>query len=236
MAFGSAFAFLLGGSFFLLMYYVPVWLQAIKNDSPIKSGIDTLPFLISQVLSMIVTGVVIPKVGYYMPFVYASVVFMSIGAGLLTTFSATEPAHTWIGYTIIYGLGAGFGFQLPTLAAQTVLDFADVPTGTATIMFFQLLGGAVFISAAQNVFLNKLVSNLVAAAVPGVDPAAVAAAGATSLKSLVPDQYIGIVQVAYNGALVKTFEIALILSCLSLLAAAGMEWKSVKAVSIPTAA
>ena len=229
MAFGSLFAFCLGGSFFLFIYYIPIWLQAINNDSPIRSGIDTLPFLISQVLIMVVTGGLITQLGHYMPFVFASVVFMSVGAGLITTFTTDTAPHTWIGYTIIYGLGAGFGFQLPTLAAQAVLDIKDVPTGTATIMFMQLLGGALFISAGENVFLNQLVSNLVDANIPGLDPQTVARAGATELKITVVPQYLGQVQVAYNGALVKTFQIALILSCLSVLGAAGMQWKSVKA-------
>jgi hypothetical protein len=184
---------------------------------------------------MIAAGAIIPMVGHYMPFLFASSVFMSVGAGLLTTFTVDMPAHRWIGYTIIYGLGAGFGFQLPTLAAQTVLDIKDVPAGTAIIMFFQLLGGAVFISAAQNVFLNTLIEKLIEAAVPGLDVAAVATAGATALKHLVQPEFLNKVQIAYNEALVKTFEIALILACISFLAAAGMQWRSVKGKNVSAA-
>ncbi|KAF2742530.1 MFS general substrate transporter [Sporormia fimetaria CBS 119925] len=226
MAGGSAFAFLLGGSFFLLVYYIPVWLQAILGNSPIRSGINTLPFLISQIASMMVTGAIIPHVGHYMPFLFLSSIFMSIGAGLLTTFTVHIATSKWIGYTILYGLGAGFGFQLPTLAAQTVLPLEDVGKGTATIMFFQLLGGAVFISAAQNVFLNSLVKGLVEVGVK--EPMGVVHAGATGVRRVVEEGLLEGVREAYNGALVKTFEIALILSCLSVLGAGVMQWRSVK--------
>lgn len=234
MAFGSLFAFCLGGSFFIFVYYIPIWLQAIKGDSPIRSGIDTLPFLIAQVLILIVTGVAITKVGYYIPFLFASTIFMSVGAGLLTTFSIRTPAHTWIGYTIIYGIGAGFGFQLPTIAVQTVLDLRDVPTGTATIMFAQLLGGALFISAGENVFLGKIVSDLNHANIAGIDVQGIAHMGATELRDAVAPQYLGQVLIAYNGALMKTYQIGLCLSCISIVGAAGMQWRSVKGKKVGT--
>lgn len=41
-------------------------------------------------------------------------------------------------------------------------------TGIAIIMFWQTLGGAVFIAVAQNVFLNKLSAN-VSEFIPGFD-------------------------------------------------------------------
>ncbi|GME66062.1 MFS general substrate transporter [Neofusicoccum parvum] len=236
MAFGSVVAFFLGGGFYVLIYYIPLWFQAIKDDSPVKSGVDTLPFLIAQVACLIVSGGLVTKIGHYMPFIFASTVFMSVGAGLLTTFTVGTPTHRWAGYTIIYGIGAGFGFQMPTIAAQTVLGLADVATGTTVIMFVQLLGGSLFVSAAQNVFLNRLTKNIAGAGLPGVDAAAVAAGGATELRNTVPAEYLGAAKALYNDALVQTFQLALILSCLTLLGAVGMQWKSVKAKGAPAAA
>ena len=46
----SWFAFAQGGAFFVLIYWVPVWFQAIKGTSATKSGIDTLPMVIALVL------------------------------------------------------------------------------------------------------------------------------------------------------------------------------------------
>jgi MFS family permease len=228
MTFGSIFAFFLGGSFYIIIYYLPLWFQAIKDDSPVKSGVNTLPFLVVQVLFLIVGSAMVPKIGHYMPFILASTVFMSIGTGLLLTLDVATPTHRWAGITIIYGIGAGLGFQMPTIAAQTVLSIADVPTGTTVVLFVQLLGGALFVSAGQAVFLNKLSNAFVGAKIPGVDPSAVAAAGATELKNIVPLQYLGAAKQLYNDALIETFQLALILSCLTLVGAVGMQWKSVK--------
>ena len=156
-----------------------------------------------------------------------SPVLMAIGAGLMTTFTIDTPTNLWIGYQIIYGLGSGAGFQQPVIAAQTVLPLKDVSIGTSTVLFVQLLGGALFISVGQNIFSNKLVEGLVN--VSGVDPSIVVQTGATQLKGLFQDpSVIGQVLVAYNSALVKVYQLGLIMSCLAVVGAIGMEWKSVK--------
>jgi hypothetical protein len=85
---------------------------------------------------------------------------MSIGAGLITLFEVHTPQAKWVGYLFLYGLGVGFGFQQGGVAAQAVLPLVDVSIGTAIVMFVQMLGGALFVSVAQNIFTNKLVMGL----------------------------------------------------------------------------
>ena len=162
-----------------------------------------------------------------MPFVYLSVIFMSIGAGLLTTFETTTNHPKWIGYQFIYGAGVGFGMQQPLIAVQTVLPLKDVPIGTATIMFCQTLGGALFISVAQNIFSNQLINNVVASA-PGLNPQQVLSVGATQLKTLIPaGGYQGVLE-AYNNTITQTFYVSVATSALSVIGAACMQWRSVK--------
>lgn len=56
--------------------------------------------------------------------------------------------------------------------------------------------------------------------------------GATQLRSCVTPQYVTQTVVAYNQALIKTFQVPLILACLSALGAIGMEWNSVHALVV----
>jgi hypothetical protein len=222
---------MIGAAFFTLVYFLPLYFQAIKGASAVKSGIMNLPLILSLVLMSMVVGVSITKVGYYTPFVIAGSVLLSIGAGLVTTFTTTTSSAHWIGYQIVFGFGMGMSMQQTLVAVQTVLPKADIPTGTALAMFSQTLGGALFISVAQNVFTNSLLKN-VRAAVPGLDPAVVLGAGATELQNLIPEQFLGAVQVAYNGALVNTFYVAVATSVLSVVGAVFFEWKSVKGKKI----
>jgi MFS family permease len=232
MAFGAVFAFFIGAAFFLFVYYLPYYFQAIKDTSALQSGIDVLPLILAQVVGTILAGALTSQTGYYMPFIYLSSVFMAVGAGLITLFEVDTSTAKWIGYQIVFGIGAGLGFQQVTLAAPAVLDQKDVAVGTGIAMFTQLFGGALFVSVGLNVFTNKLVSNIIAAQVPGLNPATIISAGATEIRKIVAPEYIQVILEAYNDALVEAYKIGLITSCLSILGAFGMEWVNVKGMQL----
>ena len=225
---GTWFGFCLGGAFFLFIYYLPIWFQAVKGTSAIGSGIRCLPLILSQIVGVGVSGGLTTQFGYYTPFMLVSTVLMAIGSGLLTTLKLDSNTGMWVGYQLIFGVGSGAGFQQPVLAAQTVLELHDVPIGVAINMFLQLFGGTIFVSVSQNVFTTRLISNVIAK-LPQLDPQQVVQTGATELKGLVhtPADVNTLLQ-AYDGALTHAFTVALVLSCLTIFGAAAMEWKSVK--------
>lgn len=119
-----------------------------------------LPLIMDHVTSALLAGGLITVLGYYTPFMLISSVLASIGAGLLATWKLDTRYAMWIGYQATFGLGSGLGMNQPLMAAQTVLALDDVSIGTASVTFSQTLGGANFISAGQNMFTNKLLSNL----------------------------------------------------------------------------
>jgi hypothetical protein len=153
-------------------------------------------------------------------------VIMSVGAGLMTTFRVDTSKAIWIGYQIIFGFGIGLGQQQAGLAAQTVLPAVDVPTGVSLKFFGQMLGGAIFVSVAQNALSTKLIAGL--ADFPNLDAKVVVSLGATELRSCVGPEHLGEVLRVYNQAIDDVFMVATILAALSLLGAVLVEWKSVK--------
>lgn len=213
---------------------VPIWFQAIKGASAVKSGIMNLPMLLSVVIASIVSGAAVTTFGHYIPFIYLSVILSAVGAGLLSTFTVDTAHPKWIGCQALFGMGVGLGMQQPLIVAQTVLPAADVPIGTALLTFAQTFGGALFVSVAQNVFTNQLIKNL--GSLPDVDTAVLLKTGATELKSSVPPELLRSVLIAYNGAVTHTWYVAVALSSLSLIGVVFVEWKSVKGEDIETAA
>jgi hypothetical protein len=186
----------------------------------------TLPTVISLVLASILSGVITMRIGYYTPAMIAAPVFMSIGAGLITMFMPDTGHAKWIGYQVIYGVGLGAAMQAPSLAAQAVLLKEDVSIGVSLIMFSQQLGGAIFNAVGQNVFASQLVSGL--EGIPGLGPDLVINIGATDITRAIAPQYLEEVLSAYNYALTKTCDVGLAVSCLMIMSALGMEWKSIK--------
>lgn len=165
--------------------------------------------------------------GYYTPFMIVCSVVTAIGAGCLTTLKVDTGSPKWIGFQALFGFGLGFGLQQPLMAVQTVLDLADIPTGTAAVVFAQTLGGAIMLLTAQNIFQNTLTSNL-AAHVPGLDPQEVLNAGATELREKIDTKYLAGVLTAYNNAVMAALYIPTAMAALSLVGALVTEWKSVK--------
>lgn len=180
--------------------------------------------MLSMVVSVIFGGITTKKIGYYTPYAIFGSCIMSIGAGLLTTLQVHTSKGKWIGYQILYGLGMGFCFQQPNLAAQTVLPKKDVPLGIAVMIFCQVISGAVFVSVSENVLDSQLLHRL--SSLPGFTPSLVTSGGATQLLHSLPD-YRETILVAYNEALRKVFQIGLILSCLTVLGTFSLEWKSI---------
>lgn len=111
-------------------------------------------------------------------------------------------APKWIGYQILYGAGIGLGLNQSLIAVQAALPPFQIAEGTAVIIFMQTFGGTIVIAVAQNVFNNKLISNVLAAGIP-VNPAALLFVGATRLQTLVEPQYFDRLQSAYNESITQ---------------------------------
>ncbi|MCJ1300685.1 hypothetical protein MMC08_003482 [Hypocenomyce scalaris] len=92
------------------------------------------------------------------------------------------------------------------MAAQTVLPPKEVSIG--------------------NVLDNQLAKRL--AGISSITPQQIETTGATGLLDTIPPRYHTAALEAYNDSLRVCFQVALILVCLSILGALGMEWRSVK--------
>lgn len=210
-----------------VVYYIPIWFQAIQGQSAVHAGLRTLGLILPLVISSILAGQITHRTGYYVPQMIASSIIMSVGAGMLTTWDVDTPRAKWIGYQVIYGFGIGLGMQQPNMAIQTVLPRKDIPTGTALVFFTQTLGGSLFVSVAQNIFASRLGHYL--RGIPGLDVPALFNAGATGLRELVRgSDILRVVLEAYNKALSKTFVVGAAVSCAGIVGALAMEWRTIR--------
>lgn len=227
----TMFALFFGGAFFLLVYYVPIFFQSVKGSSAMKSGIQLLPLMLATVISSVLVGAFVTMAGYYTPFLIGSTAIAAIGTGLITLYSVDISTGKWIGYQILVGAGVGAGFQIPMTAVQTVLPVEDLPVGTAAVMFFQTLGGALFIAVGQSVFQNGLIDGVRRYA-PSVDPTDIVGAGATEMRNVLEklgqlDQLDAVIK-AYMSGLRDAYRVSLALVLVSFVASCFLEWKSVK--------
>ena len=223
----ALYSFCISASFFVFAYFIPIWFQAIRGASAVRSGIDFLPFMISIILGIMVGGALVSKIGWYNPFMFAPITIGAVGAGLIYTWDIDTPTSRLVGYQILYGVGTGLGMQQAIVAVQAGSRNIDIPSGIALLCFAENFSGAVFVSVAQNLWANQLAKQL--QNIAGIDPARVVKIGATEITSLTKDAgTLREIRVAYNDALRQAFLLSLIMLCIATIGTLGVDWKYIK--------
>jgi len=212
----------------LVIYYLPIYFQTVKGASPLMSGVDLLPSIISQLLGTVFSGIAVTKLGYYLPFVVATSVLASIGHGLLSTLTPFTSTGKWIGYQIILGFGRGLGLQMAFVAVQNTLPPSMISISMSLLTFTQTLGGAIMLTFGETILTNSL-RNLIPTYAPGVNPETVIAAGATGVRGVITDatQLAGVL-VAYSKSIDRVFYLAIGCSAACFLFAWAMGWKDIR--------
>ncbi|KAI9747821.1 MAG: hypothetical protein M1815_003848 [Lichina confinis] len=227
----SVFAFFFSGAYFLVIYYLPIYFQSIGDVSAAMSGVRNLPLILAVSIAMLASGAYISVTGIAAPIIAVGAATATVCTGLLYTLDVGSGAGKWIGYQVIGGLGWGMASQIPIIIVQATAPAADLAEVTAILLFFQTVGGAFLVSAAQAAFVNVLVKVLPSSA-PSVPPPMVLYTGATDLRSVFgPDQVPGIL-VAYMRGLKAAFAIGVASTGLAFLIILFQRWNRLNPAAI----
>jgi MFS transporter, DHA2 family, glioxin efflux transporter len=189
----------------------------------------------SSAVCVIASGGGISALGYFAPFLTLGAAITTAGAGLIYTFKIDSPSSVWIGYQALAGIGIGACFQAPIMVGQALAAPEDVSATTAILLFFQTMGGAFMVSAAQAGFANRLIERLATDA-PGVNPMAVVVAGATELRHAFTAEQLPGILASYMAGLQVAFTISVALAGCATVVSLGMPWMSVKGKQMTSAA
>ncbi|KAK1760426.1 efflux pump antibiotic resistance protein [Echria macrotheca] len=227
----SLYTFFLAGTYFIIVYYLPIYFQSIDDTSPTESGVRNLPLILAVTVATIASGAVISKTGLATLIMVVGAAVATISAGLLYTLDIGTGSGKWIGYQILGGLAWGFAFQVPIIVGQASSAPEDMSSITAIILFFQTIGGAFLVSAAQSAFINKLLANIP----EGVDPLAIVGTGATQIRSVFPAEQIPGILVAYMEGLKTTFIIAVAGVGAAFVVSLAASWKRLNQEAVASA-
>jgi hypothetical protein len=160
-----------GAMFFFMMamlggtYQLPLFYQAGRGRTPVNSGVDILPFMLSVCIAIFISGGFVTGVGRYWPLFVVGPPISAVGFGLLFTIDQNTANATLIGYQILAGFGIGLSFQNALIAIQA--EYHDrphlIPQATGVVSFAQLTGAAIgigIVNTVQSVFLNKELKQL----------------------------------------------------------------------------
>ncbi|KAJ5760256.1 hypothetical protein N7520_007412 [Penicillium odoratum] len=208
-------------------FYLPIYFQAVNNDSPTMSGVCILPAVLAHLIFAVLSGVLIGKLGYYLPWGVFCGVVASIGNGLISTWAPDTPTGKLVGYQILLGAGRGAGYQVPIIAIQNALPPSQVSIAIAILICSQRLFGALCLTFAHVIFSSGL-KNLVPKYAPNVNPTTVIKAGAAGIRDVVSSQDLAGVVKAYADSIDRVFYMVAALGVFYLAFCSGMEWKDVR--------
>jgi EmrB/QacA subfamily drug resistance transporter len=152
----SAVGFIVGFALFGAVTYMPLYLQVTKGSSPTVSGLQLTPLMAGVLISSIVSGQVISRVGRYRMFPIWGTGIMAIGMFLLSRLGAGT--STWFAalFAAVLGLGLGMVMQVLILAVQNSVDRSMVGVATSGSTLFRQIGGSIGVALFGTIFASRV--------------------------------------------------------------------------------
>ncbi|KID62981.1 MFS multidrug transporter, partial [Metarhizium brunneum ARSEF 3297] len=220
---GAIILFAYGVVMYVYGYYLPMFFQTVQGATATESGVRYIAMMVPQIVTLALTGAIVSRWGYYVPYMITGGIIASVGSGLLTTISPATPAAQWSAYLVLTGIGVGMASQLPYTALQVVLDASDIATGNAIAVFSSQLGGSVA-DALHRIASTRALPRYTSA----VTLEHVLGAGAGGLSQLSSSPAVlEALRYAYNDAIRDVFILGLACTCLTVLPSCAMEWLNI---------
>lgn len=155
--------FIQGFVFLGLLFFLPLYFQAVNGASAVQSGIDLLPYVIVGSGSAVIVGLLMSRWGTYKEFIVIGWAVGVISAGLLITFDERTSRGKVIGILLLQGISMGMTVNTLLLGVHAQLENkGDLALSTSLWTFLRTFGG-VFGIAVGGTFVQSSLSKAGAA-------------------------------------------------------------------------
>ena len=204
-----------GSGVFLTQYF-----QLGAGVSPTRAGLMSIPMILGQLLSAMIGGHLVSRMGRWKPVMMVGSIIMLIGLAGLGTINH-ETSYLFVAtFMALMGLGIGALVQNVVLAVQNTVDVSEVGAASAAIAFFRSLGGAIGVAVLGGVLTHRVSENI-ADGLNKLGIAPNAGAGETQLDiSNLPVPVQEVFHNAYADAFGPVFLIAAMIAAVSVVAIA----------------
>jgi fucose permease len=152
----------LGMAMFLVISFLPLFVQVILRSSATDAGRVLTPMMLSMVVASTVGSALVLRLGYRL---VALVGFTSllVGAVLLVRVGVASSQLEVSAAMVFIGAGIGFGIMVTMLAGQNAVDMPRMGVANALTNFTRLLGGVFGVAIGAALMLNTLTNRLLEA-------------------------------------------------------------------------
>ncbi|KAF2729059.1 MFS general substrate transporter [Polyplosphaeria fusca] len=140
----SSVGFVLGFTSSMLLvwvvYFLPLYFQAVLGASPLRAGVDFVPYTAFVVPFGMGAGGVLSKTGKFKPLHWVGFALSAIGCGLLSMLDENSSKAKWVCFQIFVAGGTGIVMTALLPSTLAALPEKDVATATATYSFLRSFG------------------------------------------------------------------------------------------------
>ena len=139
-----------------VLYYMPLYYEAVKGETPIISGISLFPATFTVAPAAMATGFAVTKTGRYRWAIWSGWVLTTLGTGILYLLDVNTTTVQWVFINLVSGLGMGILFPAMAFAVQAASTNKDLAFAVALFSFFRAFGQAIGVAVGGVIFQNQL--------------------------------------------------------------------------------
>ncbi|KAB5522047.1 major facilitator superfamily domain-containing protein [Coniochaeta sp. 2T2.1] len=147
--------FLNSALLYWFLFFLPVYFQAVKGDSPSRAGVNLLPAILVAIPGAVVAVLLLSKFGRYKPLHLAGFAIATVGAGLFTLLDEGSSKAEYVVYQSVAAVGSGMVLNTLLPAAQAQVAEADQAATTAAWSFVRSFGSIWGVAIPAAVFNNR---------------------------------------------------------------------------------
>jgi EmrB/QacA subfamily drug resistance transporter len=182
--------------------FLPLYFQLALGMSPAAAGAMLLPQVAGMMLTSIVGGRIVSRIGHNKPFLLAGLGLEAAALMSLAGLAAiAAPPFVFLISMAMLGLGMGMGMPNLTTAVQNAVGYREIGAVTGAMNFVRSLGGALGVATSGTIMAARLMGSMAGGA---VDVEALTARGTQALATFSPTQ-LAAIGGAYRTALTGCF-------------------------------
>ena len=143
-----------------IIYYIPLYYEAVKGYSPIITGVAAFPESFTVAPASVIAGIIIARTGRYRWAVWSGWMITTLGCGLMILLDTNTTIPAWIFLNLVPGLGTGILFSAMQLSIQASSTNKNMAHAVAFFTFFRTFGQAIGVAVGGVIFQNQMKINL----------------------------------------------------------------------------
>ena len=145
-----------GAIFAAGIYFIPVFVQQVKDLSATESGFLLVPFMFTTAFTTLLAGRAVERNGQYRTWPIVGSVIATAAVLLLTTLGVDTPVWLIAVYGATLGAGVGFVMQTSLLALQNGAERRDLGVATSSALLSRILGSTLGVAVCSAALQSQL--------------------------------------------------------------------------------